>query len=529
MYKSLKLVLLVTMLSIGGGCRRDGAGSRGHAHADGDGHEHEKKTAQITVWTDRYEVFAEHKAPVVNKPTRFITHVTDLQTAEPRTQGMVKFALRQGDAVFEHPQAAPERAGIYIPAITFPKTGDWQATLLIPTEGANATVELGTIKVYADDSSAAHAEFPEAPEGVSFLKEQQWKILSKAEPVTKRKLVERVQVPAQVRAKPGFSAAVAAPLAGNLALPVGKSFPRPGARVEAGEVLALLQPRFSDAAARFVEIEAEFGRAEAVLRQAETVFERAKKLAAQQARSERELQEAEVALVTAKAQYAAAAALRSTYAAKPSPDVASPSASSALELRAPIAGVVTTASAGLGEPAFADQIVFRILNPATVWLEASVPEATAAQLGDAQDALCEVPSDEGHFISVRAEGGQLVFAGLEVDITTRTVPLIYELTNANARLRIGQAIRLHVETARSEEAIAVPGSAIVEEDGQPVAFVQVSGETFEKRELKLGIRDGNFVQVLDGVKEGERVVTKGAYAIRLSSISGVIPAHGHAH
>ena len=38
-----------------------------------------------------------------------------------------------------------------------------------------------------------------------------------------------------------------------------------------------------------------------------------------------------------------------------------------------------------------------------------------------------------------------------------------------------------------------------------------------------------FVQVLDGIKAGERVVTKGAYAIRLSSISGAIPAHGHAH
>ena len=51
----------------------------------------------------------------------------------------------------------------------------------------------------------------------------------------------------------------------------------------------------------------------------------------------------------------------------------------------------------------------------------------------------------------------------------------------------------------------------------------------EKRELKVGIRDSGFVQVLEGIKAGERVVTKGAYAIRLSSISGVIPAHGHAH
>jgi cobalt-zinc-cadmium efflux system membrane fusion protein len=532
MRQRLQVYFLISIAALATvGCRRGGdSQTHGHDHANGGGHEHEERTAQITVWTDRYEVFAEHKTPVVNAPAKFITHITDQKTWEPRTQGMVKFVLRQGDDVFEHPQAAPERAGIYIPAITFPKTGDWQATLLVPTDDTNATVELGAIKVYADEHSAAHAEFPDPPEGVSFLKEQQWKILSKAEAATKRKLIERMQVPAQVRAKPGFSAAVAAPLAGHLAVAVGKTFPRPGARVEAGEVLALLQPRFSDAAARFVEIEAQFGRAEAVLRQAETAFERTKKLAAQQARSEREFQEAELALTTAKAQHAAAAALRSTYVAKPSADSTSSSiVGSALELRAPITGVVTTASAGLGEPVSADQIVFTILNPATVWLEARVPESAAARLGEAKDALFQLPGDKEQIISIGAEGGQLLFAGLEVDTTTRTVPLIYELPNANARLRIGQSVRLHVETARSEEAIALPESAIVEEGGQPVAFVQVSGETFEKRGLKLGIRDGNFVQVLDGIKEGERVVTKGAYAIRLSSVSGVIPAHGHAH
>ena len=88
---------------------------------------------------------------------------------------------------------------------------------------------------------------------------------------------------------------------------------------------------------------------------------------------------------------------------------------------------------------------------------------------------------------------------------------------------------LHVETAKATNTIAVPDSAMVEEDGQFVAFVQLAGETFEKREVNVGLRDTGFVQVLDGIKEGERVVTKGAYPIRLSSISGVIPAHGHAH
>ena len=516
---SLGLVLLL-------GCKRD------HAHSDGDDHHHdeEPKTAQITVWGERHEIFAEHRFVVAGTPTKFVTHVTDLQTLEARREGSIKFMLRQAnEAPIEQVEKAPTRAGIYEAMLKFPKAGDWNVSVSIPTEDGEKTIALPSVKVFATKHDADHGEVTAAPEGISFLKEQQWKILSKAEPVTKRRLVERVQVPAQTRAKPGFSATVAAPLAGQLALPSGKAMVQPGTRVEAGEVLALLRPRFSDAAARFIEVEAEFGRAEAVLKQAESAYERTKKLAAAEAKSPRELQEAEVALATARARSAAAESLRATYATKPAADSTAPSAAPALELRAPIAGIITSISAGVGEPVAADQVVFTVLNPETVWLEARVPESVVARLDDAKDALCEVLDGTKRLFLISAEGGRLVFAGLEVDATNRTVPLVFELNNTKTRLRTGQAVRLHVETAHAEDTLTIPDSAIVEEGGQPVAFVQLSGETFEKRELKLGIRDGNFVQVLDGLKEGERVVTKGAYAIRLSSISGVIPAHGHAH
>lgn len=500
------------------GCKNE------HSHSEGDDHHHddEPKTAQITVWGERHEIFAEHRFVVAGTATKFVTHVTDLKTLEPRREGQIQFVLRQtNEPPVEQVEKAPTRAGIYEAMLTFLKAGDWNVSVHIPTDEGEKTITLPPVKVFATKHDADHGEAPEAPEGVSFLKEQQWKILSRTEPVTKRKLVERVAVPGQVRAKPGFSAAVTAPLAGQLAFPTGRTLPQPGTRVAAGDVLAILQPRFSDAAARFVEVEAEFGRAEAVLKQAEAAYERTRKLAAQEAKSARDLQEAEVALASAKARHAAASGLRSTYAAKPGVE----SGTAVLELRAPIAGIITSMGAGVGEPVAVDQVVFTVLNPETVWIEARVPEAAASRLSEAKDALCEVPGDKRQLIPA----GGVVFAGLEVDAATRTVPLTYELKNDAARLRVGQAVRLHIETARTEESIAIPDAAIVEEAGQPVAFVQLSGETFAKRELKLGIRDGDHVQVLDGLKEGERVVTKGAYAIRLSSVSGVIPAHGHAH
>ena len=107
--------------------------------------------------------------------------------------------------------------------------------------------------------------------------------------------------------------------------------------------------------------------------------------------------------------------------------------------------------------------------------------------------------------------------------------LVYEVPNPDGRLRIGMSLTVYVETARAEEALVVPTSALVDEDGRTVAFVQLAGETFEKRDLTLGIRDGPVVQVLGGLSEGERVVTQGAYAVRLASVSTTLPAHGHAH
>lgn len=516
------LCALLTTLALLNGCS-DVQDQDDHGHDHG-----EPRTAQITVWTDHYEVFAEHPAPVAGKATQFITHVTDLQTLEPRREGMVKFLLRQGDFVAEHPQAAPARAGIYLPDIIFPKSGDWQLTLQIPVAGTNASVELGNITVYADEHSAAHADIPDALEGISFLKEQQWKVLSKTEPITKRRLVEKARLPANVRAKPGLSAVVSAPISGQLTAPNDQTLPRLGHRVEAGQLLALLRPNFSEAAARLAEADSEFNTAKASLTQAEAAYARTRQLAAVEAKSPRELQEAELAWQSAMARYAAAAGLLGTFkqaAVPPTPD-----APLMIELRAPIGGVLNSMAAGAGEVVSAHAPLFTVINPESIWIQANIPEASLGRLSAAKEASLEAPEHPGRFMPVTGEGrGLLVALGLEVDAATRTVPLVYEMPNPESALRIGQSVTLLVQTARAEEALALPDEAMVEEGGRPIAFVQLSGETFEKRELTLGIRDEGWAQVLSGLKEGERVVTRGAYAVKLASMVTAIPAHGHAH
>jgi membrane fusion protein, heavy metal efflux system len=496
-----------------------------HPHPSEGKKEEEEKTAQVTFWSDRFEIFLEHKFIVTGAPTSFVTHVTDLKTLEARREGKVLFVLRGPDgASVEHSEEAPKRAGIYIPELTFPKPGEWTVTLRIPVDGQDFTVELPKFTVYGSKEDAKKAPDQEAPEGISFLKEQQWKVLTKAEPAQKRPLVERIRVPAVATARPGSRALVTPPVAGRLIAPSGKTLPTIGERVEAGQTLAFVQPPFSEFAARVVEANAEAVRSRLLLDQAMLALERTKKLAASEARTARELQEAEFAVKSARAGYDAAGALQATY--EKAGAVQIEGGTPALALKAPIAGVVVTIAGTIGEYVPAEKPVFTILDPARVHIEARVPETESERLAAAKPALYELASARGKLQPLQ---GKLLHGGLEVDPDTRSVSLLYDVENRDGRLKPGAALTLHLETSRSEEAVAIPVSAVVDEEARPIVFVQMSGETFQKRSLRLGIRDGDWVQVLDGVAAGERVVTKEAYAIRLASVSSVIPAHGHAH
>lgn len=520
-----RVIALLTILM----CAAVGCGdSHEHGAAPPGDHDHsadgEAKTAQITVWTNGYEVFAEHTAPIFGREMRLITHVTELQTGEPRSAGPIQFLFRQGDSSFDHSQAAPENPGLYLPVIKFPKEGEWQASVMIPGE-TNAMIDLGVLRIFANEEGAAGAEYPEGPEGISFLKEQQWKITLKTEAMTRRTLVERVAVLAQVRAKPGKSAEISAPFPGQIRARTDDKFPIPGDRVEAGDLLALIRPRFSEAAIRFFETQSELDAATAALKQAEVAYERVKALVEVEARPRRDLEEAELALATARARHSAAVALRSN---EPGNDQNN-AAPGTFELRAPIAGVITSVNAGIGEPVTSDQSVFTVLDPSVVWIEASVPESGLARFGSGKNALCQLLDGSDRQFSIASKGGKLVFTGLKVDPQTRAVPLIYELDNTSIALRIGQAVRLQVETAAAREVPSIPHSALVEEGGLFVVFVHASGETFVRRQVRLGIRDGSWIEVISGLSPDERVVTEGAYAVRLASAANVVPSHGHTH
>ncbi len=532
--------------------------------------EDEPATVAVTDFSDHLELFMEHPYLMRGRGAKFNVHLTVLEDGMPIRAGTLTIVATgpTGESVTVE-QEAPRSPGIYGPTVAFPEAGDNVMTLVLESDQAEDTIRV-PVTVYPDEDTAtraAEAADDDEPEGaIPFLKEQQWKIGLVTEPVAERRLVERLVVPGEVRPAAGAEAVVTPPIAGRVLPPPGGSFPRVGRQVQAGQVVAVIEPPLAgppgvalmanraqvqtletELTVRQMDVEVEIQKAKLELDHARVVHARLAALAARDAVPKKELDLAEHELHLAESVHEGKLQLRRPYEearAKlnamlpPAADVPAEAgtqdgwSSPAMQtvLRSPHAGTVTEAHATRGEYVGVTESLFTIINLDRVWIEARVSEFDLERVVAAPSADFTLAARPGRRVSILgSEGGSLIDIGSVVDPDSRTVPVRYQIANSDHALRIGLFAEVAIETARAERAIAIPESAIVDEDGLPIAYVMLDGESFQRRDLVLGLRDAGFVEVTQGLEEGERVVTEGAYAIRLASVSAVIPEHGHTH
>jgi multidrug efflux pump subunit AcrA (membrane-fusion protein) len=161
-----------------------------------------------------------------------------------------------------------------------------------------------------------------------------------------------------------------------------------------------------------------------------------------------------------------------------------------------------------------------------LWLEARVPESDASRVGVIRGAALSV---EGSDENVELPAEALVGRGHLVDPVSRTLPVLFAVDNAGGRLAVGTFARAFIVNGDERRVLTVPESSLVDDGGIVVVFVQVEGEAFERRVVRLGARDRGWVEVLAGVSPAEHVVSRGAWSVKLAASSGAIPAHGHSH
>ncbi|MHB8972706.1 MAG: efflux RND transporter periplasmic adaptor subunit [Pirellulaceae bacterium] len=554
--------------ALAGSVASQSAGHGQGAEAPHAGHGSGEPTVKTTLWAKQVDIFLERAYAVAGKSIEPLFHVTVMSNGSPITEGSLTFqAIGPGQGTVEVRSEQPTRPGIFIPSLTFPKAGTYQAKITVASPqvvGGQETIELPPVVVYAnsDEALVAANAAPEeiAADAISYLKEQQWRVGLITAPAEERELVERLIVPGRVIVPPGSGAIVGAPITGRAAPPEGKGFPKVGEKVEEGQVLAVVEPSVAgaeavqlvanqaqlqtldaDLAVKQLDIETKIRTAELALTRAQEILDRRRKLTEEGITPGKELLTAEHEARLAQAELDGLRPVLQPYAdarerlakvlgrMKASGEVGDQRGDMYVTLRSPISGTIVETNVTAGELIDSSHQLFRIVNLDTLWIEASVSEYDLARVQEAPDASYRLAAYPDRLVPIVAGGGRLIDVGAVIDPDTRTVPIRYEVPNQDGRLRVGMFADLLVETNRRQMALAVPKEAAVDEGGEVVVYLQLGGETFERRRVEVGIRDANQVEICKGLTAGDRVATKGAYSIRLSTLSSSIPAHGHAH
>jgi cobalt-zinc-cadmium efflux system membrane fusion protein len=477
----------------------------------------------FTHWTDQTELFIELPALVQGMESPCAAHVTRLADFSAPAAGRVTVVLRGGPHEERFVAELPSIPGIFRP-VAVPSTAGVRR-LLVEVELADglAVHDLGEVQVFASESAAREA-IPDEPEPagrIVFLKEQQWPIAFGTETVREHSFRPSLRVTGTLRSRDDGEIVVTAPVAGRITR-LGSTFPRVGARVSVEQPLVMLAPRLEASDHASLDLAVTSARLE--LSYAERERERLEALVSEGAIPARRAVDARHAEEEARASLGAAERRLAQF--RRVQRTRGGRSEGGMQVRAPLTGTIAGVDVAPGAFVEAGTSLFDIVDLSRIWLEAHVPEADASQLGELHGGSFELEGFDAPF-ELPAEA--FVGRSTLVDPGSRTLTVLFAVDNPDGRLPLGAFARVYLATGRSERGVGVPPSAIVDDGGQDVVYVQVEGEAFERRVVRLGPRDGGRVEVTAGLSPGEHVVTRGAWSIKLAAASGAIPAHGHAH
>ncbi|MEM9188248.1 MAG: efflux RND transporter periplasmic adaptor subunit [Myxococcota bacterium] len=455
---------------------------------------------------------------MAGEEVELLTHLTVLDGFGALDRAELELEVENGS--FNAGETDRVQPGIFRLAFTPPAPGTYQGRLVVRGPVPD-TIEDLEFRVFATAEAAAEAISHGGDEGlIELLKEQQWGVPFGTEFARAGTVVDSIEVAGEVTTPPGGSAEVGAPVAGRI-VPPRAGLPLPGTAVRRGELLASLAPAPASpegaARARLAVVEAE-ARAAA----AESALGRAERLIADEAISQREFddatREARVATEAVRAANRAAALFSGSGRA------------GSFRLTAPVDGVLTHVEATPGSSVAQGDVLFRIVAPNELWIRARIPEQDAARLRPEQNAHYQVAGlDAWRPIELGEGGASVVTVGRVVDPVSRTVDLVYSLSDPDPALRVGGLVRVQVPAGDAFTGVVVPESAIVRDEGRQVVYLQVDGEHFREQVVRVGPRGGDAVGIRSGIEVGNRVVTEGANLVRLADRGSSTEAHGHVH
>ncbi len=191
------------------------------------------------------------------------------------------------------------------------------------------------------------------------------------------------------------------------------------------------------------------------------------------------------------------------------------------ELRSPIAGRVIERKVNVGAPVIPETELFVIADLSEVWVELSVSPADLPFVKDGQ------PVTVSNGASTEEGVGKVIFISPLLDNETRTARVVASVNNKSGIWRPGTFVKAKVLTEEIKANVVVPPSAIQTIEGESVVFVRTE-DGFEKREIVVGLRDENSVEVVFGLDAGEAIATENTFILK-AELGKREAEHSHAH
>jgi len=493
-----------------------------HKHEE---HEHHTEVVEeeveyepiaITDYTRQTELFVEFDQFVLNQESTFLAHFTYMDTFKPFLEGKVQACLtysNQEKECFEVNE--PVRKGIFKPVAVPTQSGIAELDISVVQGKIKETHKLGKFQVYAS-SEQIPTTVGEEDDGISYLKEQQWEVEFATHIATKHLLKESVSTFAKIEVPTNQEYFLSAPIAGIVTPNKGLNV---GSKVSKNMKLAFITPLLAQKE-DISTLKFELKKAKINLAMKKGENDRVQKLKEKDAVSKKRI-------ISAWQNYKIAKAQHENITQRLNQLNASSDNQMGVVLKSPIDGKVAKQLALSGSYVNEGDPVIHIVNSKKLLVNIRIPQSEVSKV--TKPLGVELILDNNSFSFNVAKDTKFLYFSDIIDPKTRCASLVFEINNPPSFLKVGIGYAAKAYTGKTVDTLAILKSSIVNDNGLHVVYVQVSGESFERRNVETGLSAGDYIEIKSGLSEGEHVVSVGAYQVLLSALTPAAAGAGHAH
>ncbi len=195
-----------------------------------------------------------------------------------------------------------------------------------------------------------------------------------------------------------------------------------------------------------------------------------------------------------------------------------------LTLRSPVAGIVLEKKAVQGMRFMPGESLFQIADLSSVWVIADVYERDIAAVANGAKAKVALAAYPGEELT-----GTVTYIYPTMKPETRTIPVRIEIANPRLRLKPSMYAQVQLSTSGGRSMVTVPASAVIDTGTRQIVLIRLAEGRFEPRDVRVGTRSGDRVEVLEGVRDGEDVVVAANFLIDAeSNLKAAVSGMGHA-